>query len=340
MQLIRCSLEEFIQNENRKIVCFGGGNYFLAFIEECTNFGRDKNIIAIADNVLKGDVYFDGCVFSVVDVQELKSMVDREDIAIVITTAYYTEVEKQLKKEIGTKKIDYYIYPLMQAYTKKIEIKISGLEKEPVIPKQIHYCWFGRGKKSDKEKKYIEGWREKCPEFEIIEWNEDNYDISKCKYIQEAYEHGKWAFVSDYARLDILSKQGGFYFDTDVEILKDISDLRYHKAFVGVEAAGGIATGLGCGFVKNFPILKEIMLQYENTLFIDKNGNEILNVNANFESKIFRKYGYRKSDNFQMVGGVAVYPAEFFSPLIVGTQYLNITENTYSIHHYHYSWRK
>lgn len=341
MRRIEGSLTTFLENEKRKIICFGGGNYFRAFVEECEAGNRAEDIIGIADNFIKEkEVRFGERTFCVSDIQGLKEKIRKEKLCIVITTAYYKEVEEQLCEEKELKDTDYYVYPLMQLYEPVKEIKIAGIEKELRIPEVIHYCWFGHGEKSEKEKQYIAGWKEKCPGFQIIEWNEDNYDVTKCKYAYEAYKRGKWAFVSDYARIDILYQHGGFYFDTDVEIIKDITPLRYHKGFVGVEAAGGVATGLGCGFEKGFFLLKEIMEKYENSEFVDAKGKEILKVNANFETDIFRRYGYKKKNDMQIIGGAAVYPPEFFSPLIVGTDRMMITENTYSIHHYHYSWKK
>ena len=104
-----------------------------------------------------------------------------------------------------------------------------------MIPKIIHYCWFGNGEKGDLFEKCLESWKKFAPDFEIIEWNETNCDINECKYVKEAYENKKWAFLSDYARLVIIEKCGGFYFDTDVEVIRHFDDLLQNDAVSGFE---------------------------------------------------------------------------------------------------------
>lgn len=116
-----------------------------------------------------------------------------------------------------------------------------------MIPKIIHYCWFGGGELPQMQKKCIESWKKFCPDYEIKEWNESNYDVHKVPYISEAYDAGKMAFVSDYARLDIIYKHGGIYLDTDVEIIKSLEPLLEHTCFLGAERDGIVATGLGFG---------------------------------------------------------------------------------------------
>ena len=98
-----------------------------------------------------------------------------------------------------------------------------------MIPKVIHYCWFGGNEMSELEKKCIESWKTQCPDYEIIRWDETNYDVTKNLYMQQAYAAKKWAFVSDYARLDILYQHGGIYLDTDVELLQSLNTLRSHS---------------------------------------------------------------------------------------------------------------
>ena len=114
-----------------------------------------------------------------------------------------------------------------------------------MIPKKIHYCWFGKGPKSKLFEKCLASWKKYFPDFEIIEWNEENFDVSSNKYVKEAYENKKWAFVSDYARLKIIYEEGGIYFDTDVEVLKRIPDEILETGYFAKESDNYIATGLG-----------------------------------------------------------------------------------------------
>ena len=117
------------------------------------------------------------------------------------------------------------------------------------IPKIIHYCWFGNNPKPEIVYKCIESWKKYFPDYEIVEWNEKNYDVNKELYMQEAYSCKKWAFVSDYARFDVLYQYGGIYFDTDVEVLKKFpQEILCNQAFTGIESTKIISPGLvfGC----------------------------------------------------------------------------------------------
>ena len=125
------------------------------------------------------------------------------------------------------------------------------------IPKVIHYCWFGKGEMPKLAKKCIKSWEKYCPGFEIICHNEDNFDLSQNRYMCEAYEAGKWAFVSDFARLKIIYDNGGIYLDTDVELIKPIDDLLEGKGFMGFDEKGIVATGLGFGAEKGNEIIGE-----------------------------------------------------------------------------------
>lgn len=133
-----------------------------------------------------------------------------------------------------------------------------------MIPKKIHYCWFGKNPLPNEVKKCIESWKLFCPDYEIIEWNEENYDVFKIDYMAEAYKAEKYAFVSDYARLDIIYNNGGIYLDTDVELIRPLDDLLHHSCYLGMELPGRVATGLGFGAVKGNNFLYENMKYYEH----------------------------------------------------------------------------
>lgn len=135
-----------------------------------------------------------------------------------------------------------------------------------MIPKKIHYCWFGRGEKSKKIKKCIESWRKYCPDYEIVEWNEDNFDVYQNAYTKYCYDNKKYAFLSDYARLLIVYYEGGIYYDTDVEVIKPINDLLKNKAFVGFEVNEYINTGIGFGAEKDSSAIKLMINEYDKLL--------------------------------------------------------------------------
>lgn len=203
-----------------------------------------------------------------------------------------------------------------------------------MIPKTIHYCWFGGNKKPAKVKKCIKSWKKLCPDYKIIEWNESNYDTGTTPFCAEMAKRKKWAFLSDYARLQIIYENGGIYLDTDVELIKPLDNLLHHKAFMGYEINDRTNTGLGFGAEKGLKILKENMTEYDKI----KDYDEIEN-NVNISTVVMQRHGI-KPDNgtVQYLEGIALYPQEYFCPKPVDTGLVKTTENTYSIHHYTGSW--
>lgn len=208
-----------------------------------------------------------------------------------------------------------------------------------MIPKKIHYCWFGGNPLPILAQKCIESWKKYLPDYEIIEWNEANYDVHKIPYISQAYQAKKYAFVSDYARVDILNEHGGVYFDTDVEVLKDMSPILAKGPFLGIEAAGAINNGLGMAAKQGDAILKEILDSYCQDAFLNPDGTYNLKTVVERVSDIFRAHGFTNNvEEIQEIANYSIYPAEYFSPKNVVTGIIRITENTYTIHHYDASW--
>lgn len=206
------------------------------------------------------------------------------------------------------------------------------------IPKVIHYCWFGKNPKTEKEKKCIESWRKNCPNYKIVEWNEDNYDINGHPFMAEAYRKGKWAFVSDYARLDIINKNGGVYLDTDVEIIKPFDDLLDCEMFVGFQNTTEVAFGLGFGAQKEHPYLKEIMQEYD-TIQFPTNEIDLSKISCPIiQSKVLMRHGLIQNGLNQDLDKCKVFSEEYFSPKSFITGEVNVTPNTYSIHHFNMSW--
>lgn len=207
-----------------------------------------------------------------------------------------------------------------------------------MIPKKIHYCWFGGNPLPELAQKCIESWRKFCPDYEIIEWNESNYDVSKNLYMSQAYENKRWGFVPDYARLDIIYNHGGIYLDTDVEIIKPIDELLTLEAFAGVEQNSEyVALGLGFGAEKEHPTIKALRDYYDDLKFVE-NGELNLTPAPRINSTALESLGYRFSNEIMNTCGMTVFPSEYFCPINYDTDELTVTENTYSIHHYTASW--
>jgi hypothetical protein len=208
--------------------------------------------------------------------------------------------------------------------------------REDMEQKVIHYCWFG-GKPLPKEfKKYINSWKLYCPNAKIIEWNESNFDVNSSKYSKEAYKNKKWAFVSDYARFVILYEHGGIYLDTDVEIIKNIEHLP--ETFVGFESNELVASGLIRGAKKGDIICREMIKSYKNDSFVLKDGELNLKTVCERETEILKNFGLELNGEMQTIENTTVYPVDYFCPLNVVTNEINITKNTLTVHHYNGSW--
>ena len=209
-----------------------------------------------------------------------------------------------------------------------------------MIPKKIHYCWFGGAKLPKNVKKCIKSWKKYCPDYEIIQWNETNFNTECIKFVKEAYKEKAWAFVSDYARLKIIYENGGIYLDTDVEIVKNIDELLSNDCyFAEHQNAKTVNTGLGFGAVKHNKIIKEMMNEYEKIVFdIEKKQNFICPI---LNTKILYRYGYIYNfneivtlDNLK----IAIYPPKYFDPIAPGSENNLLCNETFSIHHYSASW--
>ena len=208
-----------------------------------------------------------------------------------------------------------------------------------MIPKKIHYCWFGGNPLPKEAIKCIESWKKFCPDYEIIEWNESNYDLNKNEYVKFTYENKKFAFLSDYVRLDIIYNEGGIYLDTDVELLKSLDDLLEHDGYIGMEQVGTINTGQGFGAIKGHPFVKANKEFYEHCKFKDEYGEFIRNICVPITTNILKEKGLRDVNEIQDVYSMKIFPVEYFCPKVIGTNKIIITKNTYSIHHFESSWK-
>lgn len=212
-----------------------------------------------------------------------------------------------------------------------------------MIPKKIHYCWFGGKPLNKLGKKCLKSWKEYFPDYEIIEWNEKNFDLNCCRYVQEAAKEKKWAFVSDYARYKILYEQGGVYFDTDVEVIKSFDDILANGAFMGCEnpdlnSTYAVNPGLGVAVAQGLDFYKEVLEDYNKSSFYNPDGTLNLYTIVQRTTDLLRKHGLKDSMEIQQVAGITIYPAEYFCPINMNNGRLKITANTHSIHRYAASW--
>lgn len=207
-----------------------------------------------------------------------------------------------------------------------------------MIPKTIHYCWFGRGEMPELAQKCISSWHKHMPDYEYKLWNEDNFDVNSVPYTKEAYEARKYAFVTDYVRLWALYTEGGVYMDTDVEILKPLDDLLHLSAFTGYEGSktrppvtGLMASESGGEWVR------EQLDSYKDVHFVKEDGSYDTTTNTIRISTIMRNNGFVQDGKYGVYKDLHVFPTEYFCPRQTTGEYL-LTENTYCDHHFMGTW--
>lgn len=207
-----------------------------------------------------------------------------------------------------------------------------------MIPKTVHYCWFGKNEKPDDVKQYISEWKNILRGYEFKEWNENNFDICSNLYVKQAYEAKKWAFVTDYVRLYALYNEGGIYMDTDVQVLKSIDCLLGNKGFTGFEDNNLIPTGI-MGAIAKSEWIKELLSDYSDRTFIKNDGTYDLKTNVQSITEMAEKMGVCLNGDKQFIlDDVIIYPKDYFAPKSHLTGEIKITKNTYCIHHFSGSW--
>lgn len=207
-----------------------------------------------------------------------------------------------------------------------------------MIPKVIHYCWFGNNKKPKLVLECIESWKKYFPDYEIKEWNETNFDVFSCAFCAQAYKAKKWAYVSDYVRMKVLETEGGIYFDTDVEVLKSFPKHMFERPFSGIEEFSKLVSpGLVYACEPGDLIVGQLVVEYESDIFLNECIDDILTINKRI-TKILDYYGYQHKDELQDLGVLMVYPSEVFCAYNGRTRRTQITEKSLATHHYAASW--
>ncbi len=343
MQLINIDIWQLLEiSEKEKIICFGAGRNLESFINDFKEFHIQDKIYCILDNDEKKNesvINIAGNELKIYSLTQFQHM-NICEYMILITSTYVCEIVKQINTYKQFENIQCCYSNFIRNLTNEREeakryypqnLRIYDM---PQIPKKIHYCWFGGSEIPKKNRVWMESWKKYCPDYEIIEWNETNYDVTKNQYMYDAFKAKKWGFVSDYARLDVIYQYGGIYLDTDVEIIKNLDELLYQDAFAGVDASKRISTGLGYGAVPHFHIIKELLDSYDHMQFDHKNMPSCPMLNE----EVFRKHNFVKNGNYQRFDGMTIYPEKVLSGKNAFTEIIAPTENTFAIHHYDGSW--
>ncbi|MDD6827432.1 MAG: glycosyltransferase [Oscillospiraceae bacterium] len=346
MKLLCSNIEKIAENikhYNKQIIIFGAGvigSVIVPYYIE--KYRLENNIKFFADNSLtkKGKKIKIGSEDIPVCLPSELNKVDGKNTVIIITASFYNSIISQLNDYSSLNEAEYFIFPekLIEENIRRSEQLNIEHSNKIIIPKTIHYIWIGGTELPEHLQKCVDSWKKFCPDYDIVCWNESNYDFSKNDYMKQAYASKKWAFVSDYARLDILYKYGGIYLDTDVELLKSLDDMLYQTAYCSVEKWNVINTGGGCGSVKNSSGIKA-MLDFRNRFnFINKDGTLNMTASGYYETVAMINNGFIPDGTYQKILDMNIYPYSFFHPYDYLTKQMNITENTLSIHRFNNGW--
>ena len=331
--------------KNKEVICFGAGK----LLRKACKFSQlEPYVKVVIDNDINKHIkplVYEGQIFKVYPWNKLKEFSFSREKTVFLIAAGMTGAGRELYEELIRYDIPdgiecfflSYIFAEPESIKKIGHLLDFKLTKEPIIPKYIHYCWFGGGMLPKEQQKYIEGWHEKCPDFEIIRWDESNYDVKKNNYMKKAYEEKKWGFVPDYARADIIYKYGGIYLDTDVEVIRNLDDHLYQKGFAGIQWDNRINFGLGFGGIPGLDIMAELCEMYDRIAFNFSDGIE-MKVGPDYETEILRAHGYNEQKELQVVAELTIYPWEVMSGTMPYSRKSFVTENTASLHHYAGSW--
>lgn len=208
-----------------------------------------------------------------------------------------------------------------------------------MIPKIIHYCWFGGNPVPADVRRCITSWKKMCPDYEIRRWDESNFNVNVHPFTKAAYSAKAWAFVSDYARLKVVYDNGGIYLDTDVELLKNLDSLRKYQCYIGVQQSGHLCTtGLGFGATKSNPVVRQMLQKYDQIVFAEERKTEFACPYLN--NMVLEELGYIYNENTPIdLGGTLVLPPKYLDPIAPGKGMKFLCcEDTISIHHYSASW--
>lgn len=342
MRIAGNTFSEFdAMSSKKKVIAYGAAD-FLRLVSQ--NF-QELKLNERIQYVLDSDKSKEGTRISLKDTEKkiyAPNWLDKEDpdkVLILITSSVYAyEIFEQLNQNAKLKDTDCFILSLMIGWHEEIQEKPYG-KKEGMdkIPKKIHCFWFSKEKKTELAEKCMESWKRICHDYEIIEWNADSYDVTANAYMYRAYQEKNWAYVSDYARLDIVYRYGGIYLDLDVLLIKRPDLLLKHDFFVGFDYCRGIEAA-AFGARQGCPVVKEMLDIYKNKIFDPDKGTNLLNIQPLYLDHFFSEKGYQINGKYQEKDGVAIYPKDLFSVRNIFTMEDYIKPETIGIHCYASAW--
>lgn len=263
-----------------------------------------------------------------------------ENVVVLINISRYADVFEQLERLECTGTMACFIMPMLFINTFHNEggKGVMRTSQIPVIPKKIHYMWLGSKTLPERMQKCIDSWRRYCPDYEIIRWDESNYDVEKCLYMKQAYQNKKYGLVPDYARLDILYRHGGIYMDTDVELIQSLDNWLYQEAFSSVEKWQVVNFGGCSGAVAGHPSLEPFLRAWEQRRLIRDDGTYDNLSSGCVDTRVALDNGYVLNGQNQTVMGMNLYTYDYFHPYDYMSGKTELTDDTYAIHHFNGGW--
>lgn len=327
--------------KNKKLFLFGAGK----LTENCIDiYCHNIKVHAVIDNNPKlwgKQTKFKEQELLIINLDTFISIVEKENldniVLLIVPSTYVADIICQLDKTPKLDGLNCYIHAFIRN-VKEESTEYNFTSGIPRIPKKIHYFWVGGNPLPNPLQRYIDTWKIFNPDYEIIRWDESNYDFTKNQYMKEAYEQKVWGFVPDYARLDIIYQYGGIYLDTDVEVIKNLDILLCDDAFFGMGSADRINLGVGFGSIAGNPLIKELRDYYNDRHFINPDGSSNKVPCYYYQHPIFKKYGFSVKNEYQKIDNNVLYPSEVLSPKGTGALGNFFSEKTLSIHHGNGSW--
>ncbi len=349
-------VDQFVEYvRDREVYIYGVGDFYQRLSTKVVYQCIHKSVAGYIDNGQKGEkITVSGVEYRIQGIEFLRTV--RKGIVLLCGTTYLEEMYQQLVSQRFSDEIECFIMPLVWAVSDGRDdpevIKCISLEDNSTamrekrtkekIDKKIHCCWFSGEKKPEKYQRCIDTWKRICPDYEIIEWNASNYDCEKNLFMKQAYRNRKWAFVSDYARLDVVYSYGGIYLDMDVELLKDFKPLLGYDAFFNYGVRHMIELGSGFGSVKGNPFIGRLIGTYENEEFVDRYGKPQADkfVQPRWLNDCFEREGFWMNGDMQLANNMLLLPRRFYTPKddFLLLNWLQCRD-TRGIHHFNSEWR-
>lgn len=347
MVLKKGSIQEFAQNvtsTQSKIIVYGAGVIGqIAAPYWFQEYQMEEDVICYVDADPKKQGQTVKLGSREVPIRSLSALnEENRRYILLVTVSAFEPVVQALEQIPGMRDTEVYFLPIMlvdNAHTPKKGGVVRSSDTQ-LIPKKIHYCWFSGNPIPQELQKCIDSWKHFCPDYELVRWDESNYDIHKSLYMEQAYIHKKWGFIPDYARLDILYRYGGIYLDTDVELIRNLDELLYQPAFCGVEKWGTVNFGGCSGAQPKNPVVKSVLDTRETVPFINADKQLNLTTCGYYETSPLVQQGLKANGETLVIGNgmMTVYSSDFFHPFDYMSGETKITENTFSIHHFSGTW--